>query len=409
MNNGSNKSINDIVSRSIRFEKHLDESEECIVSTCNQELVDACKVICEWVVRTPHAYPFNDSGIFKKDTRGFLRYQQSLMECVSCVGVMVIQESDFGDAIHLKISPVIKKIVDSIKSWLLDKEKSDKEMFDFLTQTHYNYYRVMSRHERRRYEAAMNELSWHMRKQLMDTHFRKKVHGFKKNSTKCFKQVMGVCSQAWERCSSVLLIRLDWGYMKKVPDVRGVFESAEDYEHRFKQVSEYRAQMLKALQKMYKKDLVFFVWKIECGSVRGLHIHWLIGINGAKHQDRVNVPRAIADKWDKVLGLGTEDAYTRNINAHQKHETAILRVIDYSDPILWRIVGGYADYLTKVDYLVRHRTPGGMRSFGSTKLAENVKKKKGPQRGKKMPELDLWAVRRPLNEQFTAIGAKGSQ
>ena len=48
----------------------------------------------------------------------------------------------------------------------------------------------------------------------------------------------------------------------------------------------------------------------------------------------------------------------------QKHEEAILRVIDYSDPLLWRIVGGgYVDYLTKVDYFVKLQTPGKNAQF----------------------------------------------
>ena len=160
--------------------------------------------------------------------------------------------------------------------------------------------------------------------------------------------------------------------------------------------------MLNILRKMFKKDLVFFAWKIECAPIKGLHIHWLIGLNGAKYQDRINVPRAIAEKWDEKLGA--DGAYTRNPSTRQKHEEAILRVINYSDPLLWRILGGYADYLTKVDYLTRFRAPGKMHSFGCTKLKEITQYKKGPKRSKKMPKLDILAVLRPLQELSDEMG-----
>ncbi|MDH1765582.1 hypothetical protein N5D37_07800 [Comamonas aquatica] len=97
---------------------------------------------------------------------------------------------------------------------------------------------------------------------------------------------------------------------------------------------------------------------------------------------------------------------TRNQSTRQKHEEAILRVIHYSDPLLWRIMGGYADYLTKVDYLTRFRAPGKMRSFGCTKIKEITKSKKGPKRSKKMPKLDMLAVRRPLRELSDEMGWK---
>src|SRR5690606_23667526 len=104
------------------------------------------------------------------------------------------------------------------------------------------------------------------------------------------------------RNSSILLIRLDWGYKYQVPDFRGKFDSYEDYAKRFLEVANYRKLMLKVLRDMFGDDIAFFAWKIECGSVKGLHIHWFIGLNGAKHQDRINIPKAIADKWDEVIG-----------------------------------------------------------------------------------------------------------
>lgn len=395
----------DAIAKYLNNEYLASKGEESVYDSDNSMLSNYIKDLLEWCVRTPHVFPFHRKEKNNKYKSVLLKYQKALCECVSEVFSNLISGTDCVDFFYLEVNPDVKIILEGIKLWLRKKEENDEYLFSLLSQLDYNAYQLQSEKDKARVKKALNGLSAYLRKKLMQAGHKEKVHGFKRNSTECYKQVLQVCQQAWEAHSSILLIRLDWGYRVKVPDMRAVFASPQDYEVRFKKVSEYRAKMLKVLRKMYGDNLAFFVWKIECAPVKGLHIHWLIGVNGAKHQDRINVPRFIADKWDEIVG--DSDAYTRNLSAEQKHEEAILRVIDYSDPLLWRIVGGYADYLTKVDYLVRLRTPKGMRSFGSTKLTQTIKPKKGPKRRKPMPELDRWAVRRPLNELSTEMGWQG--
>ena len=201
-------------------------------------------------------------------------------------------------------------------------------------------------------------------------------------------------------------MRLDWGYKSTIPDRRGIFLSSQDFDQRFKVVCEYRDKQLKALRKKYKEDLVFYVWKIEYGPIKGLHIHWLIGLNGSKHQDRINVPKAICQMWDAIID--NTNTYTFNLSALQWQEDPILRVIDYSDPLLWPIVGGYAEYLTKVDYVVHLRAPKGMRAFGASKIPKVVKRKTGPKRSKPEQVVDPRAVRRSLRELTEVKANKGN-
>lgn len=395
-------STDDAVAKYLRNEYLSSKEEESIYLDENSILSNFIKDILEWCVRTPHVFPFNSNESNRKYTRGFLKYQKALCESISEVFVNLFRGSEFVEIFYLNVNPDVKIVIEGIQCWLKEKEESDEYLFSLLSRIDYNLYLLQSSKDKELLKKAINELSAYLRRQLMEAGHKRKVHHFKRNSTECYKQVIRICQKAWEKHSSILLLRLDWGYRLKVPDMRAYFSSNHDFENRFKKVSEYRAKMLKVIRKMYGNDLVFFVWKIECAPVKGLHIHWLIGLNGAKHQDRINVPRAISEKWDEVVG--DEDAYTRNLSTEQKHEDAILRVIDYSDPLLWRIVGGYADYLTKVDYLVRLRTPQGKRSFGCSKLTKTNKLKKGPRRGKSMPELDPKAVRRPLNELSTEMG-----
>ena len=402
-----NQSSNSLADKIIDYERLLQADEDSIYGEISRGLSQSCNVVYEWVVRTPHVYPFNKKIFVKKDIRGFAKYRESLITCTHEVIRLTFQDYEFYDSVSLEISPIVKGIFYVIRKWAQVMEASDPKMFDYLAQTDMNFYKVAQGPEKERLEAEMNQLSAQLHKYFMDAGLRARVDSFKRNSKERYEQVMRVSKQVMSRHRSMLVSRLDWGYKFKVPDMRGRFKSEEDYVQRFKQVSEYRKKMLKVLRSMYGRNLIFYAWKIECASVRGLHMHWLIGLNGSKHQDRINVPRAIADRWDEVLGLGEDVAYTRNINAHQQHEKAILRVIDYDDPLLWRIVGGYADYLTKVDYLVRHRTPKGMHSFGCTKFDQRLTKKKGPKRSKEMTKLDIAEVRRPLNDLIPNAGSKG--
>lgn len=383
-----------------------DQDDNCIPNECSKELSRACNTIIEWVTRIPHVLPFSDQPKIK-DKFGLLKYQEALMQCVSEVGLNILQERKIEDSPSVEVSFVVRQICSVAEAWLLMKECEDQDFFDFINRSHHYFYKVMTLNERRKLERYLNDFSLILRKELMDSGFRKKVHGFKKNAKKRYKQIMDIAAQAWNRYSSILIIRLDSGYKRRIPDLRGCFESNDDYVQRFQKISEYRLKMLNVLRKMYEEDLCFYAWKIECTSVKGLHIHWLIGLNGAKHQDRVNVPRAIVKYWNELTLI--DDFYTWNLNAMQRHDDAILRVINYSDPMLWRIVGGYADYLTKVDYLVRHRTPKGMHSFGATNLsASKTKTKRGPQRQKTIAKLDIWAVRRPLSELNPQKNMKGN-
>ncbi len=399
---GSKNSLHS-VKRHLSIQRSSEEDENCIPDTCSETLSESCATILEWCARSVHVPPFPKNKY--KDKFGMMQYQFAMMVCIHEVGLKIFQDRDIKDDHSMVVSFIVREVIGTVELWLLSKEEEDSDFLDFVNRSHWNHYKIMSHFERGKLEGYANELSIILREKLMNAGFRERVHSFKKNSLNRYKQLMRVVEQAFCKHSSILLIRLDWGFKRRIPDLRGKFSSAENYDERFQYVNNCRLKMLNVLRKMFGTNLAFFVWKIECGSVRGLHIHWMIGLNGAKHQDRINVPKNIASKWDQEVA--DENAYTWNLNASQLQEGAILRVIEYSDPLLWRIVGGYADYLTKVDYLVRHRTPKGNRSFGCSKLkTESAKVKKGTRRRKKMPVLDMLKVRRPLTELRAQMSIK---
>lgn len=381
----------DIVSKNIRMEYMHDGDEEFIPGTSDVILNNAASDVLIYLIRTPFVAPFSKEQ-HSRDHRRLTKYQLAMINCIDGVSRICNHNEQTNEFKPYSINPNIECIISEISNhFLKENEEGYENHFYPLRWMSVNEFYLLDRHERLKVIKATNALAENIRNKLLSSGFRELVHSFRRNSTECYKQLMNVGKYVWGKYGKVLLIRLDWGYRSTYPDLRAKFSSQEDFELRFKEVSEIRKKMLKSLRGMFGDDLAFYAWKIECAPIKGLHIHWMIGLNGYAHQDRINVPRKIADHWDQFPG--NEKAYTWNLSAMQNNENAILRVIGYDDPLLWRILGGYADYLTKIDYFVRMKTPAGMHSFGSTHVPDKSKKKRGPKRSKEMPVLDIWEVR----------------
>ena len=241
--------------------------------------------------------------------------------------------------------------------------------------------------------GELNALADVIRRGLLTKDLRNAIKSFRRNATERYKHVMLVAQAGWRKNARNLLIRLDWGYRAAIPSVPVEFKSQHDFLKGCEEIDRCREKMLEILRKMFGNDLTFFAWKIECGDIRGLHVHWLIAVNGAKHQDRINVPRQIAEAWDAEVDRGK--GHTFNVNALPNIEKTGLRVLSYNDPDLIDVLGFYCDYLTKVDYTLKFRMPKHMRSFGCSKLKKDKKKKPGPARSYQMQVKDFHAVRGP--------------
>lgn len=392
----------ELVDALIGSEYQIDSLGECKTESVDYILLKSVETIAEWIGRVPHFYPFN---LAKKKTKyryELTFYQDAFFTCISEVSLMMSGDDDTSPHPYRERSPIYDIVVNGVKEWLLALQKSNVDVFNLIFGMEPSFYRIQSDEDKEIIQKNVNDLSFYLRTLWMLKGNREKVHSYRRNATEISRQMINVAKQGFCNTSKILLCRFDSGYRYRVPDMRGKFSSREDYEIRFKRVSAMRDQMLKILRKMVGRELIFFFWKIECGPFKGLHIHWFIGLNGHIYRDRINDSREIADAWN--VYFKNDDFYTYNLSSHQKHEDAILRVIEYSDPLLGRILGGYADYLSKVDYLGKLRAPGNMHTFGGTKLKKIQKSKRGPKRSKQMHHFDALEVRRPLQELSKEMG-----
>lgn len=246
--------------------------------------------------------------------------------------------------------------------------------------------------------SELNALADLMRRALLSKELRNAVKSFRRNATERYKHVMRVAQAGWLKNARNLLIRIDWCYFVDKPDVPVEFKSQQEFLNGCEEINRYREKMLKILRKMFGNELTFFAWKIECSDHRGFHVHWLIAVDGAKHQDRINLPRQIAAAWSAEIDSAR--GYAFNVNALPRIGKTGLRVLSYNDPDLFEVLGLYCDYLTKVDYTLKLRMPKNMRSFGCSKLKKEKKNKPGPARWYQMQMRDFRAVRGPKGNRF---------
>ena len=270
--------------------------------------------------------------------------RRRILDVMSNIPMLEKFHNKFEDVVHNELCPSIQILLSAFRAangigvCCIDGEPI--QPLDYYPENYFS----LGKADLANASEELYELFEVLRCALLSKEQRALIKSFRRNATERYKQIMCVAQQAWEKNSRNLLIRLDWGYRKEYESKAIAFSSRDDFIREAIKIDAYRKTMLKILREMFPDTLSFYVWKIECGDIKGLHIHWMIALNGAKHQDRINVARSIADNWDAAIGGG--QSYTFNINGLRLDENFVLRVLEYNDPNLWDYVGLYADYLT---------------------------------------------------------------
>ena len=224
----------------------------------------------------------------------------------------------------------------------------------------------------------LNNFVLKLKEKLTNSELREEIKNFYRNSKERYFQLMQVALQAWDiRCKNVL-IRIDWGFFKKNPPMPPRFKTEAEINQDFSKVDAIRKLMIKRLKNMFGNDISFYAWKIECGYDKGLHIHWLIALNGSKYKNTWFNTEAIVNDWNQhVCG---EDSYACNVSGFCESDSKYLRNIDHRDEDLPNILSTYAKYITKLDITMKLRAPDGFRTFGCSKLRKLRTSKPGPMR-----------------------------
>lgn len=250
----------------------------------------------------------------------------------------------------------------------------------FVKYIKYSYRKYFNSKEEVQDDAinCLNEFSENLKKSLRKYSFREKIKSFERNSRERYFQLMNVASQGWEKNCKNILIRIDWGFKKENLFMPVRFKNEKEMSDAFNEVDCLRKRMLKSIKRVFGVDLTFYAWKIECGDIKGLHIHWLVAVNGSKRMHAGYAGKEIVDEWNKYIC--DKNSYAFNVNYLKGGCRSGLRLIDYRDEELPEILDRYVGYLTKLDFLMKLRVPGNMRTFGCSKLKKQTNEKRGPKR-----------------------------
>jgi hypothetical protein len=345
--------------------------------------------MCQQLIAHNYKSPFFTTRKYQLKCAGTTQLGESILEFLLLH--RALQRPDTLAQDLFEFAPELTKII-AIAAAAMSKAGKDVEGVGFVEALPVDPVSYMSAFDKSAVDVAnaYAKLALQMRQSLLDPKTRAAVKNFRRNANERIKHAKHVAHLAWEKHSSILLIRLDWGFKKTYFKDRYCEMNQVEFGRCLSQVTKYRNQMLLILSKMFGTNLAFYLWKIECGDKKGIHIHWLIGINGSKHQDRINVGRKIQKEWDRAID--NNQTYTFNVNGLKYAQAAGLRVIHYNDPDICEIVDRFVSYLLKIDYTMKLRMPKGMRSFGCSKLKLPSRAKPGPKRKYLMPTLTSLAT-----------------
>lgn len=185
------------------------------------------RVLLEWVMRTPHVYPFNLDRNNCKFNNEYTTYVLAMFDLLFEASQIIDGGQGVVVECYAKASPLVSALIDGAKEWLICNEE-EEWVRKFLFKIEYNDYRIQASEDRFKIKCAINNLSIFLNKKLKGMGGTQVIHSLVKTALKNYKHGMQLADQAFQRNSSILLMRLDWGEEIRVLDDRAKFETIKN-------------------------------------------------------------------------------------------------------------------------------------------------------------------------------------
>lgn len=226
----------------------------------------------------------------------------------------------------------------------------------------------------------------HLKKGMADDSFKKDIQQKRKAISKNKNSLLRYIESLFEYRSRLLVLRIDFSYEK---DAGGFFTRADgekidlifgaknkDLLEKWSiEVREQRSQLIKKLKKIYQKDLIGYVWKLEYGADKAFHYHMIFFLDESKHHQDVRIAESIGEIWKDEITNGKGIYW--NCNAQKKNFEKNGRIatgkIKHDDKKLRENLNIMASYLTKPDYFVKLALSNDARTFGKGGKPKKIK------------------------------------
>ncbi|MFA6921974.1 MAG: inovirus-type Gp2 protein [Gallionella sp.] len=212
---------------------------------------------------------------------------------------------------------------------------------------------------------VLNGCADSIRKEGNSSKFKKTMNDYQRLSNKNYRELLTYINALFNRYSRLLVIRLDFGYMKEhLWPVVG--ESVVQYEA----VKKHWEVLLRYMKTKLPTDcMVGFCWKLEYGLDKSFHYHVLIFLDGSKVREDVTIARMIGEHWSSTITKGQGLYY--NCNAYKDgYKACGIGMVNHDDAVLRSGLEKAALYMTKTDYYIKMKGIAGGRAFGKGIMPE---------------------------------------
>lgn len=207
--------------------------------------------------------------------------------------------------------------------------------------------------------VQLNSLVDNVRKELSSKEHKRRFDNYKRGWAKNRRSLYAMVKGIFKVYSKVLVVRLDLSYKK---DLSMQLDNQNCSEA---DVKKHMAILLRDMKtKLFKKNFITYVWKLEYGPMKGYHYHAFFFFDGSKVMKDIGLAEKIGQHWATVATEGSGGYFNCN-RIKNRYPHPAIGMVDHWDSIkIDNLLTKAMEYILKVDHYVRPISGDRLRSFG---------------------------------------------
>lgn len=206
----------------------------------------------------------------------------------------------------------------------------------------------------RRLNVATKVLVARLKSQRM----RSAYSAFRRNAQKGFHSIVGYFQKCMSKRSNLTIIRIDL----HLPESGTQSTDQGTLADATAKIKSLRNDFTNHIRSKLNDGLIGYLSKVEIGATRGPHIHFVILLDAALHQQDVNIARHLGEEWKKNITKGKGNYFNCNANKHIYRHKSIGRVNTNDEEVITGL-RFIAAYLTLGELYVKAKFPDSFRSL----------------------------------------------
>lgn len=219
-------------------------------------------------------------------------------------------------------------------------------------------------------EQLLNRLISEIRRIGTSDDFKDGVRRRKQNSRRNYISLVEYVNQLFGRYSRMLVLRLDFYYPNNgIDDVNGI----EAGKLRQKFLNNTRGNTL-------FKEMVGYIWKLELGVSRGLHLHFAFFYDGSRVRKDAFLGERIGMYWKNRITDGNGSFHNCNLRKSEYRNLGI-GMVSHDDSAKREELLNVLGYLTKTEQYLKFKTKVRVKVFGKGGLGPGKSSRGRPRKG----------------------------